>query len=349
MTGYACIVCKRQFEYMNHIKLHMESHRTILTREQSAYAIDIAASIADELAASGETGATESAPSPDAPGPAEDNAASGSVLPLRCGTCRKEYKYAKALQNHLVASGHSQSANRSTLGSTSEVGETSRPGKDLRAELELVAKVQYPFSADSLLINAPALSDTENYMIITPYMGDSLGTQLDTAKSLPPIGLPQIDNKGSEILMYNYMLKSRAFANIRRQKIARSFYAAAPVSEGQCIICRKFIKNKDAFYSHAAECSKLKHFSCDYCLQICNSKRSKHNHMQTCSIKTLCEEHPLEDPAQVRLNYKEAEDFYMDILETRITNSDVLTASMPLKDILKEFKEWMTHKKQNQI
>jgi len=380
MPGYACRICKVTFSYSNMLKNHMVSHRNILTEDQMTYAIQTAASFADEIAASGDT--TEPAEATDtvataetaeatdtaeaaatevhtnAPSETEDASdtaaenerASTSAAPLQCTVCRKKYHYPRALQTHLAKSGHGQVEGISVVAPTAEAGavDAQSPGRDLKAELDIVAHLLNPFKGRESLLDDTPHSHMDGRMIVMPHISDDLGTRLEFAKSLQPIGLPQFDNKATDYLFYEYMIKNRVIANVERHNAIDRLRKKGPVEPGECFFCRKKFESETVFYKHAAECSKLTSVTCQYCDLTFNNSMTKSRHIPKCGVYRMCAAAALksgETPEAYLTRRKAAEDFTYYLLEESLVDPAMHGVSLFGRFSLNKYNEWMKQHK----
>ena len=347
----------------------MKAHSDVLTEEQMSYAILTSAAFADELAApetKGDAGPEAASLNGEASGsgePSEPSGASGSAGPsepsepsetgeaeqapdattqaptvpaLRCAVCRKTYRYKKAYETHLAASGHGQELPTAVA--------PADPDQDFKAQIELVANLLDPFKGRELLMEELPPIAEDNKRIVAPHISQDLGMQLAAAKTYPSFGLPQL-NKSAEILFHNYILTNRVLLNLQRRKVIDAMHARGPVKEGQCFICRQHF-SKERFFKHTAECSKMKSITCEYCDQTFNNSSAKSRHMPTCAVMLMCADLTIgtddaPDPSKLR----KAQEFGLALIADSVTNPAAQNISMLGGYSLSKFKKWMKQNK----
>jgi uncharacterized C2H2 Zn-finger protein len=361
------------------LKNHMLSHRNVLTEEQMAYAIHTSASFADEIAAAeashaaeatadaadaadaaaetadevADEAAADTADAPVAPDnqSAANNEGASTSTPaalLRCAVCRKTYHYPRALQTHLTKSGHGQVAGINVVAAQEGPVDAQDPGRYLKEELDLVAHLLNPFNERASLMDSTPQSHMDGRMTVTPHISDDFGTQLDFARTLEPIGLPQFDNKAADFLFYEYMVTSRALANAERHKVISRLHEKGPIEPGQCFFCRKKFDNERRFYMHGAECSKLGSLTCQYCDMTFNHSMSKTRHMPTCEAYRACAAASLksgETPEAHLARRKKASDFVFYLLRESLFDPAMRGVSLFGGFSLDKYNEWLEQNK----
>jgi len=263
---------------------------------------------------------------------------------FQCSTCMKGYTYRRAYEKHLKVSGHGEpyeSQIAALIGSTV-------PTQDTAEELKLIADLLDPFNDRALLMADLPMEEDDDGFVVKPHMSDDIFTQIAVANSLPPSGLSAIDNKAPDILFYQYMLRSRALANIQCQTVFDGVFANDQLKPGQCVICKKHIPDPIVFYSHAVECNKLTTYRCDYCHTLCNNRMARHRHMKTCEFRLLCEGYSTKDAAADLLRQRDAERFGLALMAKFISSSDKRTASVFAGYSIDAFREWTKRKKSAQ-
>jgi hypothetical protein len=351
----------------------MTSHRSVLTEDQIAYSIRTAREFAAEAAepsgtsetaetaeaaeAAGTAGTSETAETAEAAeaagtaGTAEtaeaaetakNASAPRAAAPLQCTVCGKGYKYPRALQTHIASFGHDPLPVFNEIAQTADAGGAS--DRNIRAELDMVARLLDPFKASGALIEAAPLTNLNGSMSISPHMNEDLGVQLDFAKSVPSIGLPQLDGKAADFLFYESMLKRRVLVNVERQTMLRRMANRSPIEAGKCVFCHKEYKNKDLFYNHMTKCGKLKGVTCEYCDKTFKNEMAKSRHMCVCDTYRMCctaASDTGDAPFEYMTKLKKAEDFIFYLFEKSITSPSMRGVSLLSNFTIDNYNEWM--------
>jgi hypothetical protein len=335
----------------------MISHRNILTEEQMTYAIKTSKIYAYEIAKT-VNAADAAADFAEAAAPAEpaeavevsdsDETASkngetpASAVHLQCAVCGKKYRYPRALQTHLATSGHGQVANINVV-QNGEALDTQSPARDIKKELELVSYLLYPLKGRDPLIDGAPLMPTNDRMIFTPHISNDIGALLSVSKTVEPVGLPQLDGKAADILLYQFMLNRRVSANEDRLKALRREAALSPLKPGECFFCRTVISDMKEFYTHAVACSKMKGATCEYCDQTFANSTAKSRHMHKCSIYRMCTTNSMsqQNPTNNPMNLKRAEAFAIYLVGKSLTDPSMQGTSLLSEFSVEKYNEWM--------